>query len=306
MENSLIGWTDHTFNAWEGCTKVSEGCLHCYAETRNNRFNDGKNWGPGAPRMVRSNEYWKQPIIWHQNVGFYIQCSSCGFRGDQRKPCGCHYKFHFKARPRVFCSSLADWLDNEGPLDQLARLLKLIHTTPGLTWQLLSKRPENWDSRLIQVYSEFHKPTNGCEEWHWLADWLTGTPPANVWIGSTVENQRRADERIPELLKIPAKVRFLSVEPMLGPITVFDQGDPHPVQTPVGVLLPPGAISWVICGGESGHGARPMETLWASALRTQCHDAGVPFFMKQLGGQGSKRDKLSDLPDDLKVREFPE
>jgi protein gp37 len=125
--------------------------------------------------------------------------------------------------------------------------------------------------------------------------------PDNIWIGTSVEDQQRADERVPELLKIPAKVKFLSVEPMLEEISLTPALYPNG-HTSRGER---GLIDWVICGGESGAGCRPMELKWVYNLAAQCVGSGVPFFMKQLGGHPSKRDKLVDFPEDLRVREYP-
>lgn len=144
-ENSKIEWTDHTFNPWEGCTKVSPGCAHCYAETRNKRFNAGKNWGKGAPRKRRPKSYWNHAHKWNQTA----ICSKCGaecFRPDQcTLPSIAFQSVCCDAptrSPRVF-PSLCDWLDDEVPIGWLADFLQLIHDTPNLDWLLLTKRPEN-------------------------------------------------------------------------------------------------------------------------------------------------------------------
>src|SRR5438309_1214907 len=115
-ENTSIAWCNHTFNPWEGCTKVSAGCAHCYAETRNHRFG-ADNWGKGKPRRRTSDANWKLPYKWN------AQAEKHG------------------TRLRVFCASLADWLDDEVPVEWLANLLKLIHQTPNLEWLMLTKRP---------------------------------------------------------------------------------------------------------------------------------------------------------------------
>jgi len=299
MKDSKIEWTDHTFNAWEGCTKVSPGCANCYAESRNERFHGGVNWGPGTPRRIRSDAYWKQPLKWNID-GYEFASCKCGWTGSSpfaSSRCGgclasdgLHYR-----RPRVFCSSLADWLDEEGPINQLARLLKLIHDTPNLDWLLLSKRPRNWIDRITAAKEHY--------DGSWILDqWLQGHPPRNVWIGTTVEDQQRADERIPELLRIPARVRFLSCEPLLGSINLERivikpsdapaRGKPDVSFTALsgwngGANRPDKTkIDWVICGGESGPNARPMHPDWARSLRDQCQAAGVPFFFKQWGEWG--------------------
>lgn len=274
-----ISWCDATFNPWEGCTKVSPGCAHCYAEARNQRWSGGKNWGKGAPRRRTSVSNWKQPLKWDRDAGRSLNARTT------------------IDRPRVFCASLADWLDEEVPLEWLADLLALIHAAPNLDWILLTKRPENWFHRLSLLPLDRYPQ----ELVDWVVAWMYKDPPANVWIGATVEDQTRAEERIPLLLSIPARVRFLSCEPLLGPLdlafTCFNGADSF------GTM--PG-IHWAICGGESGHGARSMNPDWARELRFQCDNAGVAFFMKQMGGSRDARGELSQIPEDLRIRQFPQ
>ncbi len=255
-EMTKIEWADHTFNPWRGCTKVSPGCAHCYAEAHDNRFGGG-HWGKGAPRQRTSAANWNQPLKWH--------------REEEAKRVS-HEEFVSNRRPRVFCASLADWLDDEVPAAWLFDLLTLIHKTPNLDWLLLTKRPENWQSRLRAAAGQCTvDPLDITDR---IYAWLEGSRIwSNIWIGTTVEDQQRLDERIPELLKIPACVRFLSCEPLLGPID-FAKG---------GCAAWMGLIEWVICGGESGPHARPMHPDWARSLRDQCAAAGVPFFFKQWG-----------------------
>lgn len=164
-------------------------------------------------------------------------------------------------RARVFCSSLADVFDAEVPTEWRAGLWGLIRETPSLDWLLLTKRPENIPGMIP-------------------SDWGDGW--ANVWLGATVENQAMADQRIPLLLQIPAVVRFLSCEPLLGPVNLGLLGilpkDVEPAFRPV-----PSRLHWVIVGGESGHGARPMAPDWARSIRDQCLEASVAFHFKQYG-----------------------
>lgn len=188
-------------------------------------------------------------------------------------------------RPRVFCASLADWLDDEVRIEWLADLLKLIHDTPNLDWLLLTKRPQNWYFRLRDALAHIEgiDPVTGWDSvdplsplGDWLNEWLGGNEiPANIWIGTTVEDQARADQRIPQLLNIPARVRFLSCEPLLESVSI-----PNSV---INWNNFEGGINWVICGGESGPGARPMHPAWARRLRDDCQHAGVSFFFKQWG-----------------------
>lgn len=271
-ENSKIEWCDHTFNPWRGCTKVSEGCAHCYAETLSKRNPTVLGeWGPGKPRVKASPAMWQQPLKWDREAGAAQHENE--WSSDDRPP--------DMPRPRVFCASLADWLDDEVPIEWFKDLLGLIHDTPNLDWLLLTKRPQNWRARLEQTDHDVIFVTGDHVANHWLA----GKPPANVWIGTTVENQARADERIPHLLSIPAKVRFLSCEPLLGPLDLsvpFHMQKIDMAQQPVWRPENRG-IHWVICGGESGTHARAMHPEWARSLRDQCSAAGVPFFFKQWG-----------------------
>lgn len=298
MRNSKIEWTDHTFNPWIGCTKVSPGCLNCYAESLNNRWGKGTNWGNGAPRKRTSKDYWKEPLKWNISqiereeqhkimLGFDLKTGEPLTPGPRR--------------PRVFCASMADWLDPEVPVEWRADLLTLIHRTQNLDWLLLTKRPELCHE-LIEQAQDWHFDHGDRNVAGWLSDWRKhGIAPANVWIGTSAEDQMRADIRMPYLLSIPARVHFLSVEPMIEQINLYATGmNPLWGGTPGGVR-----VDWVICGGESGPCARPMDIEWARDLHQQCACAGCAFFMKQLGGVRDKRGAIEDFPEDLRVREFP-
>lgn len=164
-------------------------------------------------------------------------------------------------RHRVFCASTADVFEARADLDPArARLFRLIENTPNLDWLLLTKRPDHM--------AEWFRAQVGGFRW-----------PANAWAGATVEDQRRADERIPHLLRVPARVRFLSMEPLLGAVDVRPWV--NPVRFPDGTALNP--VNWIIAGGESGHNARPSDPVWIRALRDQCLAAGVAFHFKQWG-----------------------
>jgi protein gp37 len=279
-QNSKIEWTHHTFNPWRGCTKVSEGCQHCYAETMSGR-NPGTLgvWGPKGTRVVAAENYWRQPAKWN---------AEAKAAGERR---------------RVFCASLADVFEGEESMpgasvdaveEARARLWEVIEATPWLDWLLLTKRPRN----------VVH-----------FAPYAPGAWPYNVWIGTSVENQAAADERIPHLLNVPARVRFLSCEPLLGPVDisrwlicerckgegqvteVFAAGRNSGWMRRVPCPACKGRVwrrdlHWVIVGGESGGKARPMHPQWAHALQEQCQDAGVPFLFKQwgeyVGGTGQR------------------
>jgi protein gp37 len=235
MKNTSIEWCDMTFNPWQGCTKVSPGCEHCYAESLSKRW--GKDiWGSGKERARTSEAYWRQPLLWDREAAMLGQ------------------------RKRVFCASMADVFDEAVPSNWRFDLFELIEQTPSLDWLLLTKRPQNIFSMVVEL---INTEADG--------DWPEDLPP-NVWIGTSVEDQKRADIRIPALLKVSAAVHFLSVEPLLEPVDLGNISD----------------IEWLICGEESGARARPMNAEWALAIRDQCLSASVPFFFKQWGGRTPK------------------
>ncbi|WP_175920341.1 phage Gp37/Gp68 family protein [Burkholderia pyrrocinia] len=267
-ENSKIEWTDSTFNPWEGCQKIGPGCDHCYAETRNARFGGGTaaNWGPGAPRRRTSAANWLKPLAW--------EAAHAEFFATHGR------------RQRVFCASLADVFDNAVDPPWRVDLFRLIAKTPNLDWLLLTKRIGNARDMLNEVVDELSCGLNTWDELPW----------PGVWIGATVVNQEEADRDVPKLLAVPARVRFLSIEPMLGPIdllwpeTLWPDGPARCCSghecgcggQPIDPWLIYG-VNWVIVGGESSPGARPMHPDWPRDLRDQCAVAGVPFLFKQWG-----------------------
>jgi protein gp37 len=221
-EHSGIEWTDHTFNPWWGCVRVSPACEHCYAEIFSKRL--GKQiWGVQSDRRFFGDDHWRDPTTWNRKAAD---------KGE---------------RHRVFCGSMCDIFETRRDLDvHRERLWKLVKATPNLDWLLLTKRPQN----IAPMAS-------------WRAEWAS-----NVWLGTTVEDQKRADQRLPHLVQHPAVVRFLSMEPLLGPVDLRSYL---------------AEIDWVILGGESGPGARPMQVEWARSVRDQCVEFGVPLFFKQWG-----------------------
>lgn len=246
--DSKIEWTDHTFNPWWGCVKVSEGCKHCYAETFAKRVGQPV-WGPAAttPRRFFGDKHWQEPLKWN------AAAEKAG------------------TRPTVFCASMADVFEDHPDVDEhRQRLWDVIAETPHLTWQLLTKRPENIMGMVPM-------------------DWTAGHWPENVWMGTSTEDQRAADERIPHLLNTPAAVRWLSCEPLLGPIDLGQFLPPRLAAFAGGLCLDHRkTLHWVITGGESGPRHRPMNPEWARKLRDQCIAAGVAFFHKQNGGRTPK------------------
>jgi protein gp37 len=295
--DSKIEWTDHTFNPWIGCSKVHEGCRHCYAEADQDKFRGRAKWGPNGTRIKTAPNYWAQPRMWNR----------AAVRAGERA--------------RVFCASLADVFEDwpgmvnltgsdltmccpkcgyggprpiiqrqfgpppsecprcggtmtEPTLDGLRRMLfATIDDTPNLDWLLLTKRPENIPDAWAKSWSmsrglnSQRSPEESTAEWAGrLVRQYVSRP--NVWLGTSISDQASADKQIPALRKCRnlSPVLFLSVEPLLGPVTLELDG-----------------IDWVIVGGESGHDARPMRPLWVWNIRRQCHEAGVPFFFKQWG-----------------------
>lgn len=274
MKNSKIEWTDHTFNPWIGCEPVSEGCRNCYAAALNNRFKNGTADLRGGRAVfsgtvkLTSETYWKQPLAWNREAEKAVQDAMHDFGADV---------YEAPQRPRVFCASMSDWLHEAVPVEWLADLLDLIRLTPNLDWLLLTKRPENFAALLFNVTMlDSASETAG----PFVREWISGNAPINVWIGTSVEDQAAADARIPALLKIPARVRFLSCEPLLGAVDVsfampWQVNDEHKIYKR--------KIDWMIAGGESGAKARPMHPDWVRGLRDQCVAAGVPFLFKQWG-----------------------
>lgn len=285
--NSNIEWTDHTFNPWIGCTKVSPACDGCYAEAMMDLRYGRVEWGaPGkgnGTRVRTSAGNWKQPIKWNKDA------AAAG------------------ARPRVFCASLADVFDNHVPPEWRADLFELIAATPNLVWLLLTKRPQN----IVKMVRE-----SGAFDDHGRR-----SLPKNAALGTTIEDQTRADINVPSLLDakhhLSPAFAFASCEPLLGLIDLrricllpqkpgshragihidalagrycesglrytgpWDIRGPAPTDD-----APAVTIDQVIVGGETDQGkhkARPMHPDWPSSLLGQCEGTGTKFFFKQWG-----------------------
>lgn len=292
-ENSAIEWTDHTMNFWIGCQEVSMACDHCYAREQNARWKWVAGWGPDGERRRTSVGNWQQLIRWNR-------------RAKERG-----------IRERVFCNSLSDFFDNYRNLYTYRReAWHYIERCSDLDFLILTKRPQNIPKMLPD-------PETGVKPW--------GDGWPNVWLGTTVENQEEADRRIPHLLAVPAAVRFLSCEPLLGPVNIrqylmkgTDPGRCANCGIGHGFMRCPNyggiakvreprhagdpgcqefqraefAIALVISGGESGPRRREMDLAWMRSLRDQCTAAGVAFFGKQY-------DKVRELPEDLRIRQLP-
>lgn len=245
-----IGWTDHTFNPWWGCTKVSPGCDHCYAETFDKRVG-GEHWGKGQPRRTFGEKHWNEPLTWDQKAA------------KAGKPA------------LVFCASMADVMDDEAPPGERGRLWALIDRTPNLIWQLLTKRPQRYERYLPSRFAH-----------------------ANVWLGATAEDQPNYDLRWPVLYTAARKRNlktFISYEPALGPLEMT------PMIGPLYELQYP---DWIIFGGESGPGRRPMNRGWVETLLIQARKVGTAVFVKQFSAATPEAGKLL-IPDFLQVHQFP-
>lgn len=277
-ELSKIEWTDHTFNPWIGCTKVSVGpkgaCVNCYAEVATPTRAMHIGWGPGKPRHRTSHSTWELPRRWERNAE--------AFQTEHGR------------RQRVFCASLADVFDNEVDPTWRADLFRLIRETPSLDWLLLTKRIGNATSMIHDALTRAHLRTSREPFWPW----------PNVWIGSTVVTQEEVDRDVPKLLETPAHIRFLSCEPLLEEITFAGRWIDHPNPAVHENWLE--RIDWVIVGGESGREPRPMAQQWVEAIRFECASLGVAFFMKQGSAANWPAYKdFSRFAPFLQVREWP-
>lgn len=269
-----IEWCDHTFNPWWGCTKVYEGCAHCYAEKWARRCGQ-QVWGR-AQRRTFGEKHWGVPHTWNRKA--------------EREG----------RRLRVFCGSMCDVFEDNGQIDRDRRLLWwTVEHTPHLDWLLLTKRPEN--------FPDMVRPS-----------WHLDRCPRNVWLGISASTQKRLNDRLWWLLNFRATVRFISLEPLLEPVSLraafgeaFDCDD-------VKRYLPAGGIPWwLIIGGESGPGARPCDVEWVEDLRAECAHLGIPCFVKQMGDNqyfggepfkrigGPKGGDWREWPEKMRVREFP-
>lgn len=219
MKPSRIEWTESTWNPVTGCTKISAGCAHCYAE-----------------RMAKRLLAMGQP---NYRNGFEVTCH----------PQALEMPLRWKKSKMIFVNSMSDLFHKKVPTRFIEEIFFTMNEARWHTFQILTKQAD----RLVQLSSRF--------KW---------TP--NIWMGVTVENADHVD-RIDCLREIPAAVRFLSLEPLLGPLPELNLTN----------------IDWVIVGGESGPGARPMDPAWALDLRDQCLNAGVAFFFKQWGGVRKKK-----------------
>lgn len=323
-----IQWCDYTFNAWLGCRKVAPECVNCYIVTTPPFRFRGITHGPQRIRTAEST--WKHPLAWnHKGIMICPDCradltarlqkgSGVPLMVDMCK-CGSRNPPTESRRPRVFCASLSDWLDDENmPIEWLRDLLSLIRSTPNLDWLTLTKRPQNWRPRLTAALLAAQDDSGDDQpEWEWLEGWLNhDSPPENVWIGVSAGADQAA------ALAIPARIHFLSCEPMLKPLDRTHSGK----------------FDWIIFGGESGRGARPFDVVKLNEAMRFCRECKIPIFVKQMGAnprfchdtfpsglrvasgwadhvtfpeghmiklRDSHGGDMSEWPDHFRVREFP-
>jgi protein gp37 len=258
-----IEWTEATWNPLVGCTKVSPGCDNCYAETLVNRFAGSNKAFPNRFDVVtmRDERMLTQPLRW--------------------------------ARPRrIFVNSLSDLFHKDVPDEFIGEVFAVMALAPRHTFQLLTKRhgrmrsllgDRDWVQDYVAPAIAQRVDEQELDDQHLAKAQPDWWPLPNVWLGVSVEDQHWADIRIPALLNTPAAVRWISAEPLLGPVDLCSLlTDPHRSNAY------PTGLDWVVVGGESGPGARPMVPAWALSLRDQCTAAGVPFLFKQWGAHDQR------------------
>ena len=261
-ENSLIEWTSATWNPLLGCHKCSEGCKLCYAIRTAWRLQHNPNPTIAAAYAGLVEQRADSSLNWTGKIN--LLHSRLQEPMSWRKP------------RRIFVNSQSDLFHPDVPDLFIDQVFAVMAACPQHTFQVLTKRPARmaeWvkeaELRVAEVGEQLASDNGWCHA-HEGGAW----PLPNVWLGVSVENQRAAEDRIPHLLQTPAAVRFLSCEPLLGPLNLADG---------LGLMGCPGDLDWIICGGESGPGARPMHPHWPRSLREQCKEAGVAFFFKQWG-----------------------
>ena len=294
MTRTKIEWATDTWNPVTGCTKVSEGCRNCYAERQVQRF------GTRVHGLHKSPKF-KEDV---DRI-----CAPPKFTHVICHPDKLDHPEHWRKRRRVFVCSMSDLFHGGVPDEFLHLVFDAMARATAHDFLVLTKRPERMRDFVVAA----NRPLGGGAGWSFGGPF----PLPNVWLGVSVENQATADERIPLLLQTPAAVRFVSCEPMLGPIDLTNVGSATRTSSRLALNALTGhlerpcydrsqridtgkgstSLDWVICGGESGPSARPMHPDWARLLRDQCQAAGVPFFFKQWGEWAPSYDRDRDDPD---------
>lgn len=322
MGDTAIGWTDMSWNPVRGCSRVSEGCRHCYAEQQ-------------AARIVRMGK--GKPTAYDGLVKIDSTGKTGKWTGVVRLvPDHFADPLRWRKPRRIFVNSMSDLFHESLSNEQIAAVFGVMAAAPHHTFQILTKRskrmrewfawlrgpsedtftmqqrgivaaPNTARALLDAAYEYLGKVRKPELDAAWKLFEDDPWPLPNVHLGVSVENQEAADERIPDLIGTPAVVRFLSCEPLLGPVTL--QGDdPPPAMRSRSYLrgiLGDERINWVILGCESGPGARPAEDAWFHSLAEQCKEAGVPFFNKQMMVDGKLRHDPADFPPGLQIQEWP-
>jgi protein gp37 len=274
MDKTKIEWTDTTWNPIRGCSRVSEGCRNCYAERIAARFSKPGEPYAGVARQTKAGGRWTGEVT-------FIEAHLA----DPMK---------WKHPRKVFVNSMSDLFHEAIPNIWVDKIFLIMMAMQRHTFQILTKRPERMRdycasketlSRIARFAVEIASDIPGVKFSAWnKPDGFTGICLPNVWLGVSVEDQATADARIPLLLQTPAEKRFISYEPALGAVNLHEYI--HLLDPEYWSATNPrkeGLLHWVICGGESGPGARPMHPAWARSVRDQCAAAGVPFFFKQWG-----------------------
>lgn len=295
-----ISWTDSTWNPIVGCSIVSPGCTNCYAMKQAARLQKMNPTGGSNSNYVNHYDGTTQPSkagsVWTGKIAL-------------APPRILNAPMHWRKPQRIFVNSMGDLFHEDTPDEWIDQVFAIMAVCSRHQFQVLTKRADRmrdyvskWFERLAVMNPWVDHPA-GRERFSGLVDWMV-LPKVlpNVWLGTSAEDQTRANERIPLLLKTPAAVRFVSLEPLLGPIRLWwmddDAGAPRgpavvrsggmtgstPHEPSEGYDGSYVGIDWAIVGGESGHGPRPMDMEWVRSLRDQCAAAGVPFHFKQVGG----------------------
>lgn len=274
---SKIEWTEKVWNPVVGCSKVSPGCANCYAVNMAHRHSSNPNLSGDYHGLTVKHP--NGQIDWSGKV----RCLDHRLELPLRR----------KKPTMFFVNSMSDLFHEDVPDEFILDVWDTMNECRQHTFQILTKRPR----RALEFSAWFQNldiERKQAREW---AGRAASVALPNVWLGVSVENQQTADERIPLLLQTPAAVRFLSCEPLLGPV---DLREYVPTMRNEGYVC----VDWVICGGESGPKARPMHPDWARGLRDQCQAANVPFFMKQFC-DGGKKIPFEKWDDEFKVQEYP-
>lgn len=313
MKNK-IGWCDQTWNPIIGCDKISDACKECYAEKM-------------AGRLCRMKSTYYYLNVIDYDINPHGEITTKGWNGKTHLVESALQKPLKRKNPtKYFVCSMGDLFHESVDFDWIDKVMAIIARSKQHTFQILTKRPKRMKeyfndsdrNRLIHNQNcNIGKPVN---HFNW--------PLENLWLGITVENQKRANERIPILLEIPAKVRFVSIEPMLGEIILsvlkdtqdgvtgfynvlrgYSCHESYHVSRKDDIYKEIPKLDWVICGGETGQNARPMKREWVENLLNQCKSANIPFFFKSWGTcqefKGLKKLSASHLIDSKEYKEFP-